>query len=85
MLGGLLVTAACLCVSGRECCYPLCEQWRANTCRCLSGVTLCVSSGEHTRGDDEYRELLACVRRPPWSVTAGSLSVVCGVLHYYDD
>jgi hypothetical protein len=68
-----LVTAACLCVTGRECCHPLREQWRANTCRCLSGVTLCVSSGEHTRGGGVYRGLPACVLRPPLSVAAGAL------------
>ncbi len=44
-----------------------------------------MSSGKHTRGGGVYRGLPAFVRRPPWSVAAGALSVVCEVLHYYDD
>ena len=62
--GGVFVS------SWRECCYPLREQWRAKKCRCLSGVTLCVSCGEHTRGVGVRRELPSCVRRLPWTVSA---------------
>ncbi len=79
------MAAACLCLAGRECCHPLREQWRANTCRCWSGITLCVSIGEYTRGGGERGDLPACVRRLPWAMSAGSLSVACGILHYYDD